>query len=61
MSAFKRVALITLDNGAGGLDSVIANSIDEQDIKRALLTMVNNGIFQVGDSIHIEEIETEIE
>jgi hypothetical protein len=61
MAIFKTVAMITLSNIGGDLDSIHAKSTTQEDIREALIKMVSNGIFEIGDSIHIEEIETEIE
>lgn len=61
MSYFKSVAQITVSNIGGELDSIHANSTDSEDIKEALFQLVQNGIFEIGDTIRIEEVETEIE
>lgn len=61
MAIFKRVAQITLSNIGGELDSVHAESTSTIAIQKALLKFVQNGVFETGDTIHIEEIETEIE
>jgi len=60
MAEFKTVAMLTLSNIGGDLDSVHAEGTTQEDIKQALIKMVSNGIFEIGDSIHIEEVETEI-
>jgi len=60
MAKFKTVAMLTLSNFGGDLDSVHAEGTTQEDIKQALIKMVSNGIFEIGDSIHIEEVETEI-
>ena len=60
MSEFKTVAMITLSNIGGDLDCVHAKSTSTIAIKEALIKLVNDGIFEVGDTIHIEEVETEV-
>jgi hypothetical protein len=60
MSQFKTVAMLTLSNFGGDLDSIHAKGTTQEDIQEALLKLVQNGIFEIGDSIHIEEVETEI-
>ncbi|NBQ17179.1 hypothetical protein EBU24_02595 [bacterium] len=62
MSNFKTVALIQVNNSMGcELDSVMAESTNEQDISIAMAELVRTAIFEVGDCIVISEIETEID
>ena len=60
MSEFRRVAQITLSNIGGNLDSILAESTDSFHIGQALRQLVGQGTFEVGDTITIEEVETEI-
>lgn len=60
MATFKTVAMITLSNIGGDLDCVHAEGTSQEDIKEALFKFVQNGIFEMGDTIHIEEVETEV-
>ena len=60
MAKFKRIAMITLSNIGGDLDCVHAEGTSTIAIQKALLKFVQNGVFEIGDTIHIEEIETEV-
>ena len=46
---------------SGNLDSILAESTDSFHIGQALRQLVGQGVFEVGDTITIEEVETEIE
>ena len=60
MAQFKTVAQITLSNIGGDLDSILAESTDSFHIGQALKQLIGQGTFEVGDTISITEVETEI-
>jgi hypothetical protein len=60
MAYFKTVANITLVGSGGPLNSIMADSTDSYDIQIALQKLLAEGVFEIGDRIEIEEVETEI-
>jgi hypothetical protein len=61
MAIFKNVAVVRLVGLGGPLDTVMADSTDSSDIHTALQKLLAEGVFEIGDRIEIEEVETEIE
>ena len=60
MSLFKTVAVVRLVGLGGPLNTVMANSTDSDDIHEAMSQLLAEGVFEVGDRIEIEEVETEV-
>ena len=61
MAQFKRVARIVLSNIGGELDSILADSTESSSIGAAMRELEARCNFECGDTITIEEVETEIE
>ena len=60
MSEFKTVAVVRLVGLGGPLNSVMADSTDSSDIHEAMCQLLAEGVFEIGDRIEIEEVETEV-
>ncbi len=60
MSEFKTVAVVRLVGLGGPLNSVMADSTDSSDIHEAMRQLLAEGVFEIGDRIEIEEVETEV-
>jgi hypothetical protein len=60
MAIFKNVAVVRLVGLGGPLNSIMADSTDSSDIHTAMQQLLAEGVFEVGDRIEIEEVETEV-
>ena len=60
MAEFRTVARISLNNIGGELDSILASGVDSSSIGAAMRELEARCNFECGDTITIEEVETEI-
>ena len=61
MAIFKSVAVIRVVSPGGVLNTVMAESTSSDDIHSAMRQLLSEAIFETGDRIEIDEVETEIE